>query len=106
MKLVSGRGNTAAYFKDTPWATFLVVAASLFCGHLSCVHAQQQGTASPKQTVERNVGLRAQSTLLLNLDDVINATLRHHPALKAEMQERVAADGALLSAEGAFDPSI
>jgi cobalt-zinc-cadmium efflux system outer membrane protein len=106
MKLVSTRDKTRAYFKNSPWLSCLVVGSSLFCTELPCVHAQEQGTASPKQTVERNVGLRAQSTLLLNLDDVINATLRHHPALKAEMQERVAADGALLSAEGAFDPSI
>lgn len=43
---------------------------------------------------------------LLELDDVISATLNHHPALKAERQERDAADADLLSAEGGFDPSI
>lgn len=45
------------------------------------------------------------STVLL-LDDVIAATLERHPALNAEKQERVSADADVLSAEGAFDPSI
>jgi len=42
----------------------------------------------------------------LQLDEVIGTTLRNHPALNAEKQERVGADAELLSAEGAFDPSI
>ena len=43
---------------------------------------------------------------MLQLDDVIKSTLEHHPALKGELQERVAANADLLSAQGAFDPSI
>lgn len=43
---------------------------------------------------------------VLQLDEVISATLASHPALKAEMQERSTADADLLSSEGAFDPSI
>jgi outer membrane protein TolC len=43
---------------------------------------------------------------VLLLDDVIAATLERHPALSAEKQERVSADADVLSAEGAFDPSI
>lgn len=42
----------------------------------------------------------------LRLEDVVAATLEHHPALKGERQERTAADADLLSAQGAFDPSI
>lgn len=43
---------------------------------------------------------------LLSIEEVIAATLEHHPSLKGEMQERLAADADLLSARGAFDPSI
>lgn len=43
---------------------------------------------------------------VLQLDEVLNATLKHHPSLQGELQERVAADADLLSARGAFDPSI
>ncbi len=52
------------------------------------------------------VGEKAHTLGLLELDRVLDATLAHHPALKGEMQERVAADADLLSARGAFDPSI
>ena len=55
--------------------------------------------------VEPRVSM-AQGKAILELDEVVAATLKHHPALKAEMQERAAADADLLSAEGAFDPSI
>lgn len=48
----------------------------------------------------------AEGQKTLDLDEVLASTLTHHPALKAEMQERTAADADLLSAEGAFDPSI
>lgn len=43
---------------------------------------------------------------MLTIEQVLSATLEHHPSLKGEMQERVAADADLLSARGAFDPSI
>jgi cobalt-zinc-cadmium efflux system outer membrane protein len=46
------------------------------------------------------------SGVTLQLDQVIDATLEHHPALKAEIQERDAARADVLSAEGAFDPSL
>ena len=48
----------------------------------------------------------SKSPAVLQLDDVVKATLEHHPALNAEKQERVGANAELLSAEGAFDPSI
>jgi outer membrane protein TolC len=43
---------------------------------------------------------------VLYLEQVLNATLAHHPSLQGEIQERAAADADLLSAKGAFDPSI
>lgn len=43
---------------------------------------------------------------IVSLADVILSTLEHHPSLKGELQERVAADAELLSSKGAFDPSI
>lgn len=43
---------------------------------------------------------------VLQLDEVIKSTLEHHPALQGEIEERRAADADLLSAQGAFDPSI
>lgn len=46
------------------------------------------------------------SRAVLQLDDVVGATMEYHPALNAEKQERVGANAELLSAEGAFDPSI
>ncbi len=46
------------------------------------------------------------NTSLLQLDEVIKATLEYHPVLHGEIEERRAADADLLSAEGAFDPSI
>lgn len=43
---------------------------------------------------------------VLQLDEVIKSTLEYHPALQGEIEERKAADADLLSAQGAFDPSI
>jgi outer membrane protein TolC len=43
---------------------------------------------------------------VLELDQVVRATLDFHPSLHGEIQERLAADAELLSARGAFDPSI
>ena len=43
---------------------------------------------------------------VLKLDTIIAATLKNHPALKGEREERVAADAEVLSSQGAFDPSI
>jgi cobalt-zinc-cadmium efflux system outer membrane protein len=43
---------------------------------------------------------------ILQLDEVIKSTLEYHPALQGEIEERRAADADLLSAQGAFDPSI
>jgi outer membrane protein TolC len=51
-------------------------------------------------------GKKNASSSVLLLDDVIAATLERHPALNAEKQERVSADADVLSAEGAFDPSL
>lgn len=62
--------------------------------------AQRSRTGLPQSTS------RASKAPTLQLDQVIDATLEHHPALKAELQERDAARADVLSAEGAFDPSI
>jgi outer membrane protein TolC len=43
---------------------------------------------------------------LLQLDQIIQATLDHHPILHGEQEEIRAAAAELLSAQGAFDPSI
>jgi outer membrane protein, heavy metal efflux system len=42
----------------------------------------------------------------LSLEEVIQSTLQHHPLMAATEQERVAAEADLLSARGAFDPSL
>jgi outer membrane protein TolC len=69
-------------------AVFLAMASSSLC------------FAAPKVD-KKDAGVH-----VLTIDKVIAATLEHHPSLKGEMQERVAADADLLSARGAFDPSI
>ena len=43
---------------------------------------------------------------ILKLESVISATLKYHPAIQGEREERVAASAEVLSAQGAFDPSI
>ncbi len=43
---------------------------------------------------------------VLGLNAIIATTLKYHPALKGEREERVAADAEVLSSQGAFDPSI
>lgn len=48
----------------------------------------------------------AQGAELLTIEQVIDTTLKYHPSLMGEMQDRVAADADLLSSRGAFDPSI
>jgi cobalt-zinc-cadmium efflux system outer membrane protein len=48
----------------------------------------------------------AEGAKVLELDQVVRATLDYHPSLHGEIQERLAADAELLSARGAFDPSI
>lgn len=76
-------------------------SCTLLVGVALCVTSQCSGEQAPKATASK---ARPQS--VLQLDDVIGATLDYHPALNAEKQERVGADAELLSAEGAFDPSI
>jgi outer membrane protein TolC len=67
--------------------------------------AEEVSTGTSGQQ-KRLPGMASRNGVLLELDEVIRATLEHHPALKGEMQERVAADADLLSSQGAFDPSI
>lgn len=76
--------------------TFALLVGLCFTPSSLCQGEQAQRTGTTKA--------RPQS--VLQLDDVIGATLEYHPALNAEKQERVGADADLLSAEGAFDPSI
>lgn len=63
--------------------------------------AQDVQSAAPSSSKKGSTGVK-----VLQLDEVISSTLDHHPSLKAEQQERFAANADLLSAEGAFDPSI
>jgi outer membrane protein TolC len=76
--------------------TCLAVAGILLGAAAPCQGEQAKAAATTKE----------RSASVLQLDDVIGATLDYHPALNAEKQERVGADAELLSAEGAFDPSI
>lgn len=70
----------------------------LMSGFFPCAMVMGEGVESGKEAVH--------SGKILRLDDIISTTLQHHPALKGERQERTAADADLLSAQGAFDPSI
>ncbi len=79
-------GRAAAY----------VVVLIFICFSLVCsVYAQTQTSQGA-----------AQSTDLLTIERVIDTTLKYHPSLMGEIQERLAADADLLSSRGAFDPSI
>ena len=62
--------------------------------------------ADDRKGVVRKKTDDATLSTVLHLDDVLAATLTHHPALQAERQERVSADADLLSSKGAFDPSF
>ena len=92
------------------WMRTFVAHASFKCSALVgvvvlvlCVNAV---VAEVQPGVTTNKPGRGASSAVLQLDDVLAATLTHHPALKAERQEKVAADADLLSAKGAFDPSF
>lgn len=94
-------------FRAFPIDTILPLLIPAIFSWAQCVEAlegSEKKTSSKRS--ESNASQNLERRAVLHLDDVIQATLRHHPALQAEMQERVAADAALLSAEGAFDPSI
>lgn len=88
-------GQSKHRLLSRPASLWLSFTAALLAA--TCPLLGQQAAAKDKKPV---------SASILNLDDVISATLQHHPALNAERQERVAADAELLSTEGAFDPSI
>jgi cobalt-zinc-cadmium efflux system outer membrane protein len=77
----------------------LVVSVTAIC--VAVFVCAASSWAQPKRT-----GQVGETSGVLQLDQVVNATLAHHPSLHGEMQERVAADADLLSARGAFDPSI
>jgi cobalt-zinc-cadmium efflux system outer membrane protein len=74
-------------------ARVLAVSLTLAAFDMPAALAEQKKGPPPKSS-------------MLQLDDVIKATLEHHPALHGEIEERRAADADLLSAQGAFDPSI
>lgn len=76
---------------------YIVIVFALWIS-LSRSPARAEGPRSERAARQADAALR--------VDDVIAATLEHHPALKGERQERTAADADLLSAQGAFDPSI
>jgi len=84
-------------------ALFVVLLLGFLTGEV--VNAEESSAgAGIKQ--KRGAQATRKGDPTLELDEVIRATLEHHPALKGEMQERVAADADLLSSQGAFDPSI
>jgi len=88
-----------SFYGSASWkAIFLAVSVGAFCVSVSRGEVPQGAT-------EKNTNSSAPNTVL-QLDDVLAATLTHHPALKAEQQESVSADADLLSAKGAFDPSF
>jgi cobalt-zinc-cadmium efflux system outer membrane protein len=83
------------------WWSMLGVLAAL------AVSSVQPGLAEESSDVKgSSKGSKSVTGQVLSLDDVIAATLERHPALNAEKQERVSADADVLSAEGAFDPSL
>lgn len=77
----------------------VALVASLFTPALSTAAPRDQASTTKTST-------KAITSEILRLDQIVSSTLEHHPALKGELQERVAADADLLSAQGAFDPSI
>lgn len=79
----------------------LCIAWFVGVGAISDAYGQE---ASPTKPSGKSKKSSAAPVLLL--DDVISTTLERHPALNAERQERVSADADVLSAEGAFDPSL
>ncbi|MEY4669414.1 MAG: hypothetical protein RL518_2113 [Pseudomonadota bacterium] len=86
---------------DRSFIHLLVVSLIATVAISSKVHGQEAAAPSA-----RNGTKKSAPAPVLQLDEVIAATLERHPALKAEKQERVAADADVLSAEGAFDPSL
>jgi len=86
--------------RDVRWIVVTVLAA-LAVSAGQPVHGEESSGV-----VKHSKGAKGGASPVLSLDDVIAATLDRHPALNAEKQERVAADADVLSAEGAFDPSL
>lgn len=83
----------------------LVVAGLAYTGGVYPAFSQQSNSPTDTQRPQKPKS-KSVAPPVLQLDDVIKSTLEHHPALKGELQERVAANADLLSAQGAFDPSI
>lgn len=67
--------------------------------------AEIGGAQSPQQQAQ-GVSKPQPDAKLLKLQTVISTTLKYHPSIKGEREERVAATAEVLSAQGAFDPSI
>ena len=72
---------------------------------LSALRAEIEAPMKPFKVVETQQK-PAPSGGVLKLDAVLSAALKYHPAIKGEREERVAASAEVLSAQGAFDPSI
>jgi outer membrane protein, heavy metal efflux system len=81
----------------------VVLCIAWFVGAGAACMAYGQETSPGKHSEKSK---KDSSAPVLLLDDVISTTLERHPALNAERQERVLADADVLSAEGAFDPSL
>lgn len=81
----------------------VVLCIAWFVGVGATCMAYGQETSPGKHSEKSK---KDSSAPVLLLDDVISTTLERHPALNAERQERVLADADVLSAEGAFDPSL
>jgi outer membrane protein TolC len=79
----------------------LCIAWFVGLGAACMAYGQETSPGKPSEKSKKD-----SSAPVLLLDDVISTTLERHPALNAERQERVLADADVLSAEGAFDPSL
>lgn len=101
----SAKNRYRAVFHPLLCAATCLAAAALAGMAPARVHAEieapkELGTGAPASAKVQPAGET------LKLESVISATLKYHPAIQGEREERVAASAEVLSAQGAFDPSI
>ena len=70
---------------------------------LLCTSARAKDLSSNASKPQKTKQIQGE---VLELDQVVQSTLDRHPSLHGEIQERMAANADLLSARGAFDPSV
>lgn len=84
---------------------FAKVLGLLLMSPVSMAAAEME-PAKPVSRTAKSQSKEGSNAGILKLETVVAATLKYHPAVKGEREERVAADAEVLSAQGAFDPSI